>query len=125
MFDRRASYYTVLTPTYLRELLEAVGHATDGLKFAGGSFTVHSGSSLRQLIQIAHEHDVYVSTGGFIEHILTQARTDRRGSRNEGVGPYGMPAHLPLVAMPAPSCSQLRLMQVLPRAVCHAPFTGP
>ena len=45
----------------------------DGLKFAGGSFSVHSRSSLRQLIEIAHEHGVYVSTGGWIEHVLTQA----------------------------------------------------
>ncbi|KAI7840207.1 hypothetical protein COHA_005989 [Chlorella ohadii] len=57
-----------MTPTYLRELLEAVGHAVDGLKFAGGSFSVHSRSSLRQLIDIAHEHGVHVSTGGWIEH---------------------------------------------------------
>jgi phosphosulfolactate synthase (CoM biosynthesis protein A) len=28
--------------------------------------------ALREIIEVAHEHDVLVSTGGFIEHVITQ-----------------------------------------------------
>ena len=30
------------------------------------------GPALREIVEIAHDHDVLVSTGGFIEHVLTQ-----------------------------------------------------
>jgi phosphosulfolactate synthase (CoM biosynthesis protein A) len=44
----------------------------DSLKFAGGSFTLISDEALKEIIEIAHAHDVMVSTGGFIEYVLTQ-----------------------------------------------------
>jgi phosphosulfolactate synthase (CoM biosynthesis protein A) len=34
----------------------------DGLKFAGGSFSLMPEKSLTELIEIAHQNDVYVST---------------------------------------------------------------
>jgi phosphosulfolactate synthase (CoM biosynthesis protein A) len=37
-----------------------------------GSFTLMPERALREILEIAHAHDVLVSTGGFIEHILTQ-----------------------------------------------------
>src|SRR3954466_971856 len=49
-----------------------MGEHVDAVKFAGGSFTLMPGPALREIIEIAHEHDVLVSTGGFIEHVLTQ-----------------------------------------------------
>ena len=112
----------MLTPTYLKELLEAVGHATDGLKFAGGSFAVHSGSSLRQLIETAHEHNVYVSTGGFIEHILTQARSERKIDVGRG---HARPTSAVAIMQCACSLMLAMPMQVLPRTVLHALTTGP
>jgi len=51
--------------------METMGYHIDGLKFAGGSFSLLPEQRLREMIEIAHENDVYVSTGGFIEHILT------------------------------------------------------
>lgn len=63
-----------MTPTYLRELLESFSHAIDGMKFAGGAFAVHTKPALKDLIDIAHQHDVYVSTGGWIEHVLRQGK---------------------------------------------------
>ncbi|KAL4458342.1 hypothetical protein ABPG75_013207 [Micractinium tetrahymenae] len=68
----RGPYYTPMTPTYLRELLEGVGHAVDGLKYAGGAFSVMSGESVKALNDTAHQHGVYVSTGGWVEHVLGQ-----------------------------------------------------
>ena len=66
----RGPYYSVLGPRYLRDLLDTMGEHVDALKFAGGSFTLMPEPALREIIEIAHEHDVLVSTGGFIEHVL-------------------------------------------------------
>jgi len=50
-----------------------MGYHVDGLKFAGGSFSLFPEAQLRELIDLAHSHNVYVSTGGWMEHILTQS----------------------------------------------------
>jgi phosphosulfolactate synthase (CoM biosynthesis protein A) len=68
----RGPYYSVMGPRYLRDVLDTMGEHVDALKFAGGSFTLMPESALREIIEIAHEHDVLVSTGGFVEHVLTQ-----------------------------------------------------
>ena len=67
----RGPYYSPMGPTYLEDLLKAMGEYVDSLKFAGGSFTMMPESVVRELIEIAHGHDVEVSTGGFIEYVLT------------------------------------------------------
>ena len=43
-------------------LLARMGHHVDGLKFAGGSFSLFPEDKLRELINLAHEHNVYIST---------------------------------------------------------------
>lgn len=75
----RGPYYTAMGPRYLRDVLETMGDHVDALKFAAGSFTLMPEGALREIIESCHEHDVLVSTGGFIEHVLTQGRraTDR------------------------------------------------
>lgn len=55
-----------------------MGHHVDGLKFAGGSFSLFPEAPLRELIDLAHAHDVYVSTGGWIEHVLTHSPDPHR-----------------------------------------------
>ena len=72
MTEIRGPYYSVMGPRYLKDVLETMGEHVDALKFAGGSFTLMPEPALREIIEIAHEHDVLVSTGGFIEHVLTQ-----------------------------------------------------
>ncbi|SPQ26460.1 ad4f37a3-3b29-43fc-85e0-a4bf5635d05e [Thermothielavioides terrestris] len=69
----RGPYYSVMGKHYLKDVLETMGHHIDGLKFAGGSFALFPEDKLRELIELAHEHGVYVSTGGWIEHLLTQS----------------------------------------------------
>lgn len=69
----RGPYYSALGKRYLQDVLETMGYHIDGLKFAGGSFSLFPEAQLRELIDLAHEHDVYVSTGGWLEHILTQS----------------------------------------------------
>src|SRR4051812_35709757 len=65
-------YYTPMGPRYLEDVLETMGWYVDILKFAGGSFSLMPRSVVRQLIELCHQHDVRVSTGGFIEYVLTQ-----------------------------------------------------
>jgi phosphosulfolactate synthase (CoM biosynthesis protein A) len=68
----RGPYYTAFGPSHLQDLLETVGPCIDILKFAGGSFAVMPARAVRQLIDLCHKSDVLVSTGGFIEYVLTQ-----------------------------------------------------
>src|SRR5207244_11151048 len=49
-----------------------MGRYIDSLKFAGGSFSLMPEGVVRELIDLCHEHGVLVSTGGFIEYVLTQ-----------------------------------------------------
>jgi phosphosulfolactate synthase (CoM biosynthesis protein A) len=67
----RGPYYSAMGPRYLRDVLETMGEHVDALKFAGGSFTLMPERALAEILEVAHEHDVLVSTGGFIEHVLT------------------------------------------------------
>jgi phosphosulfolactate synthase (CoM biosynthesis protein A) len=68
----RGPYYTPLGKRALQDILETMGPWVDTLKFAGGSFTLMSDRALEELIALCHEHGVLVSTGGFIERVLTQ-----------------------------------------------------
>lgn len=68
----RGPYYTPMGKRYLEDVLETMGDYIDSLKFAGGSFTLMPPKALKEVIDVAHKHNVLVSTGGFIEHVLTQ-----------------------------------------------------
>lgn len=68
----RGPYYTVMGKNYLEDVLSTMGPYVDSLKFAGGSFSLMPAKALKELIDTAHKHDVLVSTGGFIEYVLTQ-----------------------------------------------------
>ncbi len=68
----RGPYYTPLGRRYLEDLLETMGSYVDALKFAGGSFSLMPRQRLVELLDICHQHDVLVSTGGWIEYVLTQ-----------------------------------------------------
>ncbi|HEY1354472.1 MAG TPA: phosphosulfolactate synthase [Ktedonobacteraceae bacterium] len=68
----RGPYYTPLGKRYLEDVLETMGEYVDSLKFAGGSFTLMPEKQLKEIIELAHSYNVLVSTGGFIEHVLTQ-----------------------------------------------------
>lgn len=71
----RGPYYSPVGKTYLRDVLETMGAYVDSLKFAGGSFTLMPRNRLVELINLCHEHNALVSTGGFIEYVLTQGPT--------------------------------------------------
>lgn len=68
----RGPYYTPMGKRYLQDVLETMGVYVDALKFAGGSFSLMPRQAVKELIDLCHSHDVLVSTGGFIEYVLTQ-----------------------------------------------------
>lgn len=84
----RGPYYSALGKRYLEDLFETMGTCVDALKFAGGSFSLMPQQVLKELISRCHDHHVLVSTGGFIEHVLTQGSdaVNRYISRCKEVG---------------------------------------
>ena len=68
----RGPYYSVVGPRYLSDVFETMGEYVDGVKFAGGSFALMPRSRVRELNDLAHKHKAYVSTGGWIEHVLAR-----------------------------------------------------
>lgn len=76
----RGPYYTPMGKRYLEDVLETMGAYVDVLKFAGGSFSLMPRNAVKELLDTCHRYNVMVSTGGFIEHVLTQG--------NEAVDQY-------------------------------------
>src|ERR1043165_3147486 len=70
----RGPYYSVMGKRYLRDVLDTMGAYVDSLKFAGGSFALIHPKALEEIITVAHECEVLVSTGGFMEYVLTQGK---------------------------------------------------
>jgi len=68
----RGPYYSVMGRRYMEDLFEMMGNYVDSLKFAGGSFTLMPERAVREIVDLCHNHDVLVSTGGFIERVLVQ-----------------------------------------------------
>lgn len=68
----RGPYYTPMGKRYLQDILETIGQYVDSLKFAGGSFSLMPRRAVKEITDLCHEHEVLVSTGGFIEYVLTQ-----------------------------------------------------
>lgn len=68
----RGPYYSVMGKRYLEDVLETMGDYVDSVKFAGGSFTLFRRDVLKEFTALAHRYDVLVSTGGFLEYVLTQ-----------------------------------------------------
>lgn len=68
----RGPYYTPMGKRYLQDILETMGVYVDVLKFAGGSFSLMPRQAVKELIDLCHEYEVLVDTGGFMEHVLTQ-----------------------------------------------------
>jgi phosphosulfolactate synthase (CoM biosynthesis protein A) len=70
----RGPYYTVVGKNYLQDVFETMSPYIDSIKFAGGSFTIIQPKALQDIIETAHRYDVLVSTGGFMEFVLTQGK---------------------------------------------------
>ncbi len=67
----RGPYYTPLGGHMLEDIFETVGAYVDALKFAGGSFALMPRRVLVDIVERCHRSEVLVSTGGFIERVLS------------------------------------------------------
>jgi len=70
MTEIRGPYYSAYGPRHLADILETVGQWVDGVKYAAGSFALMPPEAVKAFNKLAHDHDVYVSTGGWIENVL-------------------------------------------------------
>lgn len=68
----RGPYYEAFTVAQFAGLLDTWGHYIDGLKFAGGTQALLNAQTVKSFTSLAHRHNVYVNTGGFIERIIIQ-----------------------------------------------------
>lgn len=69
----RGPYYTAMGAEHLADLLDGVAQYVDSFKI-GSPIAVMPRRVLSRYIDACHERDVRVSTGGFIEYVLTQGR---------------------------------------------------
>ncbi|MFL6523045.1 MAG: phosphosulfolactate synthase [Nitrososphaera sp.] len=72
VIEIRGPYYAPTTIGYVKDLLEMWGDYIDGFKFAGGSMRLLSVDMVKSILKNCHDHEVYVSTGGFVERIIVQ-----------------------------------------------------
>ena len=73
MTEIRGPYYTPVGRRYLEDVLETMGDYVDTLKYAGGSFALmpREGGARPQRASATSTRS-QVSTGGFLEYVLTQ-----------------------------------------------------
>jgi phosphosulfolactate synthase (CoM biosynthesis protein A) len=70
----RGPYYTPMGRRSLEDILKTMGSCVNSLKFTGGSFALMPRRALLEITKLCHEHEVLVSTGGFLEHALMQGK---------------------------------------------------
>ena len=70
----RAAYYSNFGLSYFKDILETSGNYVDSIKFAGGSFTFMNPKKIREINDLAHQYGVMISTGGFMEYVLTKGK---------------------------------------------------
>ncbi|WP_148239492.1 phosphosulfolactate synthase [Ruania zhangjianzhongii] len=66
----RAPYYDTFGTRHLQDVFDVAGQWVDGIKWAGGSFALLPTEQVKAFSEIAHAHDSYVSSGGWIETVL-------------------------------------------------------
>ncbi|KAK4439292.1 protein HEAT-STRESS-ASSOCIATED 32 [Sesamum alatum] len=66
----RGPHYSLFSQNLLQDVFESMGQFVDGLKFAGGSQSLMPKSYVKEVTDMAHKHNVYVSTGDWAEHLL-------------------------------------------------------
>lgn len=66
----RAPYYDTFGTRHLEDIFDVAGQWIDGIKWAGGSFSLLPAEQVRSFSDIAHQNNAYVSSGGWIETVL-------------------------------------------------------
>lgn len=68
--EMRGPHYSLFSQGLLEDVFESMGQFVDGLKFSGGSHSLLPKTFIRDVTDMAHKHDIYVSSGGWGEHLL-------------------------------------------------------
>lgn len=66
------AYIMLMLEHFLQDILESMGQFVDGLKFTGGSHSLMPKTFIKEITDMAHRHNVYVSTGDWAEHLLRE-----------------------------------------------------
>lgn len=66
----RGPHYSLFSQNLLEDIFESMGEFVDGLKFTGGSHSLLPKTYIREVTDMAHKHNVYVTTGDWAEHML-------------------------------------------------------
>ncbi|EYU27847.1 hypothetical protein ABFS82_13G119000 [Erythranthe guttata] len=67
--EMRGPHFSLLSQNHLQDVFESMGQFVDGLKFAGGSHSLIPKSYIKEVTEMAHKHNVYVSSGDWAEHL--------------------------------------------------------
>ena len=65
----RGPYNSPTGPRDVADVLDVAGQWVDGVKWAGGSFALLPREQVRAFSDLAHEHDAYISSGGWLETV--------------------------------------------------------
>ncbi|KAL6546704.1 Protein HEAT-STRESS-ASSOCIATED 32 [Orobanche minor] len=68
--EMRGPHYSLFSQNLLQEVFDSMGQFVDGLKFYGGSHSLMPRSYIKEVTNMAHKHNVYVSTGDRAEHLV-------------------------------------------------------
>ncbi|KAL6573896.1 Protein HEAT-STRESS-ASSOCIATED 32 [Orobanche hederae] len=68
--EMRGPHYSLFSQNLLQEVFDSMGQFVDGLKFYGGSHSLMPKSYIKEVTNMAHKHNVYVSTGDRAEHLV-------------------------------------------------------
>lgn len=67
--EMRGPQHSLFSQNHLQDIFDSMGQFVDGLKFSGGSHSLMPKSYIKEVTNLAHKHNVYVSTGGWAEHL--------------------------------------------------------
>ncbi|XP_059661116.1 protein HEAT-STRESS-ASSOCIATED 32-like [Cornus florida] len=68
--EMRGPHYTLFSQNLIQDIFESMGQFVDGLKFTGGSHSLMQKDFVKDVTNMAHKHNIYVSTGDWAEHLL-------------------------------------------------------
>ncbi|KAL8151159.1 hypothetical protein V2J09_020967 [Rumex salicifolius] len=68
----RSPDYSLFSRNVIEDIFESMGQFVDGLRFSGGSESLMPKEFIKEVTEMAHKHNVYVSTGDWAEHLLSR-----------------------------------------------------